>query len=84
MKLSQRMHDVIWGPWVDDPIAKRNEGLEWLKGVCQLEAENERLREVAVAYQKKIDDDCASSGCLCTFRGVPACSEWIAKALRGE
>lgn len=38
MKLSQRMHDVIWGPWVDDPIAKENERHEWLKEVCQLEA----------------------------------------------
>ena len=44
MLLSQRMHDVIWGPWVDDPIAKRNEALEWLKEVCQLEAEVEKYR----------------------------------------
>ena len=45
MKLSQRMHNVIWGPWIDDPIAKENEMHEWLKGVCQLEARNEKLFE---------------------------------------
>jgi len=57
---------------------------EVLRRLAKLATDNERLREVAVAYQKKIDDDCASNGCLCTFRGVTACSEWIAKALRGE
>lgn len=38
MKLSQRMHDKIWGTYTN-PIVRENEEHEWLNEVCKLEAQ---------------------------------------------
>lgn len=51
-KLSERMHKVMWGPWVDDPIEKENEMHEWLRQVCSLEKEFEEACNDLAHYKK--------------------------------
>ena len=45
MKLSLRMHNVIWGPYMN-PIDRENEEHEWLREVCKLEAKLDKAVDI--------------------------------------